>query len=323
MRPRWVEGGRKEKNFHLAVQPFSERPVMLHERIIAVFVCEVAFLSIPEVSADVVSEGAGLDMDDLLHGDTWLIGSDVRARRVRVILPRRRIDASPRNPAPPGHSSSGPCSKAACPCQNSSPFLPFSSTTMSNSATLPVLTLPQPLVLLPTARVQVPLDDATGTRLIELVQRSETQLVIGTVPYSSSSSVHPWGTAARVVRIVRPLSKSPQRLYHVTLHGLSRIYFPDTKSQAPFAPSDLIELKAEYPKPDGPPTPETVAPFRAAASKLLEGLAQDATQQSRKDVYAKISQMMEEVSDDRTPWMADVIVAGINKVEYDDKLGES
>ncbi|KAM5532690.1 hypothetical protein V8D89_013659 [Ganoderma adspersum] len=191
---------------------------------------------------------------------------------------------------------------------------------MSNSATLSVLTLPQPLVLLPTARVQIPLDDATGTRLIELVQRSESQLVIGTVPCTSSSSVHPWGTAARVVRIVRPLSKSPQRLYHVTLHGLSRIYFPDTKSQTPFSPSDLIELKAEHPKADGAPTPETVAPFRAAASKLLQGLAQDTTQQSRKDVYAKIAQMMEEVSDDRTPWMADVIVAGINKVEYDDKL---
>ena len=33
--------------------------------------------------------------------------------------------------------------------------------------------------------------------------------------------------------------------------------------------------------------------------------------------------MIEEVSDDRAPWMADVIVAGINKVEYEDKLGES
>ncbi len=195
---------------------------------------------------------------------------------------------------------------------------------MPNSALLPVLTLPLPLVLLPTARIQLPLDDATGTRLIELVQRSESQLVVGTVPCTSSSTVHPWGTAARVVRIVRPLSKSPQRLYHVTLHGLSRIYFPDTKSQAPFAPSDLIELKTEYPlKADAPPTHGAVVPFRAAASKLLEDLAQNATQQSRKDVYAKISQMMEEVSDDRTPWMADVIVAAINKVEYDDKLGES
>ncbi|KAI1790585.1 ATP-dependent protease La [Ganoderma leucocontextum] len=191
---------------------------------------------------------------------------------------------------------------------------------MPNAALLPVLTLPHPLVLLPTARIQLSLDDATGTRLIDLVQRSEVQLVIGTVPCTSSSTVHPWGTAARVVRIVRPISKSPQRLYHVTLHGLSRIYLPDTKSQAPFNSRDLIELKAEYPKTDAQPTQEIVASFRAAASKLLESLAQDATQQSRKEVYVKIAQMMEEVSDDRTPWMADVIVAGINKVEYDDKL---
>ena len=194
---------------------------------------------------------------------------------------------------------------------------------MPTSTLIPVLTLPYPLVLLPTARIQLPLDEAVGTRLIELVQRSDVQPVIGTVPCTSSSTIHSWGTAARVVRIVRPISQSSKRLYHVTLHGLSRIHFPDTKSQAPFSPSELIELTAEYPKADGPPSQETIVPFRAAASKLLESLAQDTTQQSRRDVYVKISHMIEEVSDDRAPWMADVIVAGINKVEYEDKLGES
>ncbi|KAI0717733.1 ATP-dependent protease La [Cerioporus squamosus] len=190
---------------------------------------------------------------------------------------------------------------------------------MPRSTLLPVLTLPNPLVLLPTARIQLSLDEAVGTHLIELVQRSEVQLVIGTVPCTSPTTIHPWGTAARVVRVVRPISRSTQRVYHVTLHGLSRIHFPDTTS-GPFAPNELIELRAEYPPADGPPSPESIAPFRAAASKLLDSLAQDATQQSRRDVYVKISHMIEEVSDDRAPWMADVIVAGINKVEYQDKL---
>ncbi|RPD60762.1 ATP-dependent protease La [Lentinus tigrinus ALCF2SS1-6] len=190
---------------------------------------------------------------------------------------------------------------------------------MSRSTLLPVLTLPNPLVLLPTARIQLSLDEAVGTRLIELVQRSEVQLVIGTVPCTSPTTIHQWGTAARVVRVVRPISRSSQRVYHVTLHGLSRIHYPDTSS-GPFAPNELIELQAEYPPADGPPSPESIAPFRAAASKLLDSLAQDATQQSRRDVYVKISHMIEEVSDDRAPWMADIIVAGINKIEYADKL---
>ncbi|KAI0759131.1 ATP-dependent protease La [Fomes fomentarius] len=191
---------------------------------------------------------------------------------------------------------------------------------MSGSTTLPVLTLPNPLVLLPTARLQFSLDEAVGTRLINLVQQSDVQLVIGTVPCISPSVLHPWGTAARVVRIVRPITRSPKRIYHVTLHGLSRIYYPDLKSASEVDANELIELSAEYPKPDGPPSPEVIAPFRAAASKLLDSLAQDVTQQSRRDVYVKISHMIEEVSDDRAPWMADVIVAGINKVEYNDKL---
>ena len=187
---------------------------------------------------------------------------------------------------------------------------------------LPVLTLPHPLVLLPTARTQLSLDDDVGARLIDLVQRSESQLVIGTVPCSPSSNIHSWGTAARVVRVVRPVSRSAQRIFHVTLHGLSRVHYPDVDPSASVSPSELIELNAEYPKQDGTPAPDTVAPFRAAAAKLLENLAQDASQQSRRDVYVKISHMIEEVSDDRTPWMADVIVAGINKVDYNDKLGE-
>ena len=213
-----------------------------------------------------------------------------------------------------------PCTVApTSPVCPSRPFFP--STTMSPSSLLPVLTLPNPLVLLPTARIQLSLDETVGTRLIELVQRSEVQLVIGTVPCTSPTTIHPWGTAARVVRVVRPISRSSQRVYHVTLHGLSRIHFPDTTSGT-FAPNELIELRAEYPPADGPPSPETIAPFRTAASKLLDSLAQDATQQSRRDVYVKISHMIEEVSDDRAPWLADVIVAGINKIEYADKLGE-
>ncbi|KAI0326803.1 ATP-dependent protease La [Cubamyces sp. BRFM 1775] len=191
---------------------------------------------------------------------------------------------------------------------------------MAASTLVPVLTLPQPIVLLPTARIQAFLDEPAGLKLVELVQRSDAQLVVGTVPCTSASEVYSWGTGARVVRVVRTVSRSSDKAFQVTLHGLSRLYYPDTQSGAPFNPNDLIELTAERPKPDGPPSQEAVATFRAAAAKLLDHLARDTNQQSRRDVYVKISHMLEEVSDDRTPWMADVIVAGINKLDYNDKL---
>ena len=194
---------------------------------------------------------------------------------------------------------------------------------MPPPALLPVLTLPHPLILLPTARTQLSLEEDVGSKLIDLVQSSESQLVIGTVPCSPSSNLHSWGTLARIVRIVRPVARASQRLYHVTLHGLSRVHYPDIDHSESVSPNELVELHAEHPKSDGAPESTWVTPFRAAAAKLLENLAQDATQQSRRDVYVKISHMIEEVSDDRTPWMADVIVAGINKLDYNDKLGES
>lgn len=194
---------------------------------------------------------------------------------------------------------------------------------MPGSTLIPVLTLPQPLVLLPTARLQVFLDEQAGLKLVQLVQRSDAQLVIGTALCTSTSEIFSWGTGARVVRVVRTVSRSLDKAYQVTLHGLSRLHYPDTQSGAPFSPSDVVELRADRPKDEGPASHEAVATFRAAATKLLDHLAQDANHQSRRDVYVKISHMLEEVSDDRTPWMADVIVAGINKLDYNDKLGES
>ncbi|KAI0351613.1 ATP-dependent protease La [Trametes cingulata] len=191
---------------------------------------------------------------------------------------------------------------------------------MAGSTLFPVLTLPQPLVLLPTARLQTFLDEPAGLKLVELVQRSDAQLVIGTVPCTSTSEVYSWGTGARIVRVVRTVARSSDKAFQVTLHGLTRLHYPDIHSGAPFSPNDLVELVAERPKADGPPSQEAVAAFRAAATKLLEHLAQDTNQQSRRDVYVKISHMLEEVSDDRTPWMADVIVAGMNKLDYNDKL---
>ncbi|KAH9915966.1 uncharacterized protein BXZ73DRAFT_106033 [Epithele typhae] len=124
------------------------------------------------------------------------------------------------------------------------------------------------------------------------------QHTVGTVPISTSNSLHSWGS-----------------------RRLSRIHLPDLDpTPVGVGPNELLELVVDFPAQDGCPSHEAIGPFKSAASKLLDYITQDANQQSRRDVYLNISHMIEEVSDDKTPWMADVIVAGINKVEYDDKL---
>ena len=70
MRQSLVQGrrGRKGSAFDLGVQPLSERPVVEYGWVLAIFVCEVAFLCVPEVGADKIGEGTSLDVEDLLHG---------------------------------------------------------------------------------------------------------------------------------------------------------------------------------------------------------------------------------------------------------------
>ena len=71
---------------------------------------------------------------------------------------------------------------------------------------------------------------------------------------------------------------------------------------------------------EGKPNSENVIKFKTAALRLLDFLAKDTTQQSKRDTYNKVASMIEEVTEQRAPWMADVMVANING-EYADKLG--
>lgn len=198
---------------------------------------------------------------------------------------------------------------------------------MSRS-TLPVLALPHPLILLPTGRITLPVQRGIGETLLALVQESEVQPIVAAVPVTSPNGpLNSWGTSARILRLIRPQARNPRQPYLLTLTGINRVRIvdsaPDVSSDS--SPADVhhgvVERRVEYAPPDGIPTMEAVIKFKAAALKLLEQLARDTTQQVKRDSYNKVAVMIEETSDTKAAWMADVMVSNVNG-EYLDKLGE-
>ncbi|TFK48306.1 ATP-dependent protease La [Heliocybe sulcata] len=195
---------------------------------------------------------------------------------------------------------------------------------------LPILPIPHPLILLPSARLTLPVSRVTGEVLSTLVQESDVQPVLAAVPITShiqqinglrkgELTLSEWGTAARIIRLIRPPNRNPQHPYLLSLQGLTRIHLAEPlqlKSNA----LDVVKYHpVEYPPGDEIPSAETVEAFKAAALRLLDRLAKDSTQQSRKDAWMKIAGMVEEISEQRAAWMADVMISAVNG-EYSDKL---
>lgn len=179
---------------------------------------------------------------------------------------------------------------------------------------LPILPLPHPLILLPSARASIPVPRSLGEQLLSLIEDSDALPIVAAVPESpEGTALGEWGTASRVLRLVRQPSS---RSYLLSLQGLTRI-----KRKSPGNVQALSLEDVEYPSQDKlPPSKENVERFKQSASRLLERLSRDSVQVSRKEGYAKILAMLEEVQDARAPWMADVLVGTVN-VEYEDRLG--
>ncbi|THH30318.1 hypothetical protein EUX98_g3872 [Antrodiella citrinella] len=189
------------------------------------------------------------------------------------------------------------------------------------SITLPVLALPHPLILLPTARITLPVHRATGEALLSLVQDSEAQPVIAAVPLSSpDASLYAWGTSARIVRLIRPPARNQKQPYLLSLQGVSRVRIIGHADSQPFQQDGVLARRVEFPDAEGGvPSMESIVKFKAAALKLLALLGKDTTQQSKRDTYRKIADMLEDTADEKLAWMADVLVATVNG-EYTDKL---
>ncbi|KAF8903056.1 Lon protease C-terminal proteolytic domain-containing protein [Mucidula mucida] len=177
---------------------------------------------------------------------------------------------------------------------------------------LPVLALPHPLILLPASRFTMALSKEQGEAVLALIEQSDALPVVAAVPITNSPSATTsptfaeWGTATRILRLVRPPARNPRQPYLVSLHGLT----PDTL---------LPVHEIEYPPTERIPSRDVVEKFKHSALRLLDRLAKDAVQSSRKEGYQKIASMLDDITDARAPWMADVLIGSING-EYDDKL---
>ncbi|KAG6836975.1 hypothetical protein H0H93_016928 [Arthromyces matolae] len=198
---------------------------------------------------------------------------------------------------------------------------------MANSK-LPVLVLPHPLILLPTSRFTVPVSQSIGEAILSLIDESDALPVLAAVPVVEPPSdnnapvLSEWGTAARVLRMVRPTLRNPRQPYLVSLHGLTRIRLipaSDPNTLPPELATDLALQDIEYPPAERIPSKETVDKFRHSALRLLDRLARDSTQHARKENFHKIANMLEDITSSRAPWMADVLVGSLDG-EYADKL---
>ncbi|KAF8154154.1 Lon protease C-terminal proteolytic domain-containing protein [Crassisporium funariophilum] len=138
--------------------------------------------------------------------------------------------------------------------------------------------------------------------LLALIEESDALPIVAAIPITSPSTstadpdpaLSEWGTAVRVLRLVKPPARNPRQPYIVTLHGLTRVRLIHMSTKQ-LSAEDLLHMPVhdvEY-----PPTEK----------------------QSRKEGYHKISSMLDDITDARTPWMADVLVGSVNG-EYSDKL---
>lgn len=197
------------------------------------------------------------------------------------------------------------------------------------SSRLPVLALPHPLILLPASRLTMPVSQQIGESILALIDESDALPVVAAIPVTNQSPntttpvLSEWGTAARVLRLVKPTARNPRQPYLISIHGLTRVRLIAPSETSPPPPELLADITlhdVEYPPTEKTPSRETVEKFRHSAIRLLDRLARDSTQQIRKDSYSKIAGMLDDITAARAPWMADVLIGSING-EYQDKLG--
>ncbi|KAJ7493431.1 ATP-dependent protease La [Mycena galericulata] len=188
------------------------------------------------------------------------------------------------------------------------------------SSKLPVLALPHPTILLPASRITLPVSNDVGEALVALIEESDALPVVAAVPVASDTNLTAqaeFGTAARILRLVRPPGRNSRQSYLLTLHGLTRVrlltpYISDPDNA--FVPYDI-----QYPPTEHVPSRKVVDAFKQSALRLLDRLARDSAQQIRRDGYHKIAAMLEDITDARAAWMADILVGTVN-ASFADKL---
>ncbi|KAF9074465.1 Lon protease C-terminal proteolytic domain-containing protein [Rhodocollybia butyracea] len=187
---------------------------------------------------------------------------------------------------------------------------------MSRPTKLAILPLPYPLILLPAARLTIALPAEVGEALLALFQTNDSSLpIVAAVPavnHPANSSLAQYGTAARVLRLVRsPLGRNSlesgdtqTRPFLASLHGLTRISYPSS-----FQLKDSVDSNSDVPVQVQ--ARESIVKFKSAALRILQHMAQNSSQQGRKDAFHKIAAMLEDIKDEADAWMADVLVGSV------------
>ena len=101
----------------------------------------------------------------------------------------------------------------------------------TTTPTLPILPLPHPLLILPGARLSLPIGADVGHQLTKLIREADDNPIVAAVPIIKSNnaennakgeqySLGEWGCATRVTRLVRALNASEK--FIITVQGLAR-----------------------------------------------------------------------------------------------------
>ncbi|KAI0063342.1 hypothetical protein BV25DRAFT_418734 [Artomyces pyxidatus] len=189
---------------------------------------------------------------------------------------------------------------------------------------LPTLALPYPLILLPSARLTLPISQAQADAILSLIDASPGHTTLAAIPTiqtkdrSSQPHLHEWGVSARISRLVRPPSRSTQP-YLLTIQGLTRVRL--TAPERFGDPDHLPLLPVSYPPVEGDllPPPDVVSAFKAAAVSLLDRLAQ--SNPRKRDIWARLAAVVEEADVDRAAGLPDLVVSSVG-AEYEERLRE-
>lgn len=200
----------------------------------------------------------------------------------------------------------------------------------TTTPTLPILPLPHPLLILPGARLSLPIGADVGHQLTKLIREADDSPIVAAVPIIKSNNAEnngkgeqyalgEWGCATRVTRLVRALNASEK--FIITVQGLARVRLPKplflTEDTLHTLPAHSVELISD----DGLPRRETITEFRTAALKLVDRLIQDTSKGSvRRDVLERFATMAEDLTESRIAWLADLMVHTIVP-DYADRLG--
>ncbi|KAG8854338.1 hypothetical protein FRB91_003660 [Serendipita sp. 411] len=193
-------------------------------------------------------------------------------------------------------------------------------------STLPVFVLLNDIIF-PGSQVTISVPRSYAPFLSRIVKHEEMQPpVVAAVPVLNPSpnlllqdaNLCEWGCAARITRFVRPTPLSPN-VCIVTLAGVTRI-----RLEAPHPPSSKLHSLPPHPVhyhaiPSNKLITDPAAEaFRSAAVRLVDHL--DAETRGKRGKaggtsveWKRLKTIIEEAEPDRTPWIADILMAAIQR----------